>query len=137
MSADSAWESSGSDDRKEVFYGERVASAGDINGDGYDDVIVGAYDYDNGTNNSAGAAYIVYGYDVNTTTDFAGTIGGDNFSGSGSAEVFIGGLGNDTLTGGGGADSIRAGAGDDTIIVPDLAALNFLARSSPPFESNS
>jgi len=38
-------------------YGYSVSSAGDVNGDGYDDVIVGAYGY----NSSTGRAYIYYG----------------------------------------------------------------------------
>lgn len=40
--------------------GTSVASAGDINGDGYADVIVGATDYDNGESNE-GAAFIYTG----------------------------------------------------------------------------
>jgi hypothetical protein len=39
------------------FFGYAVASAGDVNGDGRGDVIVGAYQY----SNYAGAAYIYYG----------------------------------------------------------------------------
>jgi len=41
-------------------FGESVASAGDVNGDGFDDVIVGAKFYDNGESNE-GAAFIYYG----------------------------------------------------------------------------
>ena len=41
------------------FYGN-VNSAGDVNGDGYDDVIVGAYYY-NGVGVSSGRAYIYFG----------------------------------------------------------------------------
>ncbi len=40
--------------------GVSVSSAGDINGDGYDDIIVGAFSNDAG-GSSAGAAYVVYG----------------------------------------------------------------------------
>ncbi|MBL8008670.1 MAG: FG-GAP repeat protein, partial [Ignavibacteria bacterium] len=41
-------------------YGVSVSSAGDVNGDGYSDVIVGATDYDNGNVNE-GRAYIYNG----------------------------------------------------------------------------
>ncbi len=40
--------------------GEKVAGAGDVNGDGYDDVIVGAWHYDAGETDE-GAAFIFYG----------------------------------------------------------------------------
>ncbi|HET6564373.1 MAG TPA: integrin alpha [Xanthomonadales bacterium] len=40
--------------------GSSVAGAGDVNGDGYSDVILGAYSYDNGENNE-GAAFIYFG----------------------------------------------------------------------------
>ncbi|HEY1201766.1 MAG TPA: FG-GAP-like repeat-containing protein, partial [Niastella sp.] len=42
------------------FFGCPLAGAGDLNGDGYSDVIVGAYQYDLG-NNNLGAAFIYYG----------------------------------------------------------------------------
>ena len=37
-----------------------IDAAGDVNGDGYDDLIVGAYNYDNGQTNE-GAAFLFYG----------------------------------------------------------------------------
>jgi hypothetical protein len=43
-----------------TFFGASVASAGDVNGDGYDDVIVGAPYYNNGQN-MEGGAYVFYG----------------------------------------------------------------------------
>ncbi len=43
-----------------AWYGSSVASAGDVNGDGYDDIIVGAPGYDNG-NTDEGAAFVYLG----------------------------------------------------------------------------
>jgi hypothetical protein len=43
-----------------AYFGNSVSSAGDVNGDGYSDVIVGAYEYDNGQSNE-GRAYVYHG----------------------------------------------------------------------------
>ena len=43
-----------------AFYGSSVASAGDVNGDGYADVIVGAYRYDNGQTDE-GVSFVYHG----------------------------------------------------------------------------
>ena len=53
-----AWQAQGSSDF--TYMGWSVASAGDVNGDGYSDVIVGAYLYDNGQTDE-GAAFVYYG----------------------------------------------------------------------------
>ena len=42
-------------------FGVSVASAGDVNGDGYSDVIIGAFDYDDGANSDEGRAFVYYG----------------------------------------------------------------------------
>ena len=43
-------------------FGQSLGSAGDVNGDGYDDVIVGAYRYKNGDlDTEEGAAFLYYG----------------------------------------------------------------------------
>jgi hypothetical protein len=47
-------------DQDSAFYGISVAGAGDVNGDGYDDVIVGAYAYDNGES-AEGRAFVYHG----------------------------------------------------------------------------
>ncbi len=43
-----------------ALFGRSVASAGDVNGDGYSDVIIGAFNYDNGQNNE-GAVFVYHG----------------------------------------------------------------------------
>jgi len=43
-----------------AIFGWSVGTAGDVNGDGYNDVIVGAYDYDNGQTNE-GRAFAYHG----------------------------------------------------------------------------
>ncbi len=47
----------------EALYGVAVATAGDVNGDGYSDVLVGAHLYDTATTNG-GRAYLYYGNSV-------------------------------------------------------------------------
>jgi FG-GAP repeat len=47
-------------DQESAGFGRSVASAGDVNGDGFDDVIVGAYQYDNGQTNE-GRAFVYHG----------------------------------------------------------------------------
>ena len=52
------WTATG--DREGAYFGTSVAGAGDVNGDGYDDVIVGAPDYSN-DQSGEGAVFVFYG----------------------------------------------------------------------------
>ncbi|GAB2175797.1 M10 family metallopeptidase C-terminal domain-containing protein [Dongia sp. agr-C8] len=103
--------------------GRSVSSAGDVDGDGFDDIIVGAPKNDLGSigawNWSYGGAYIVFGENSNISK--MGTTGDDTLNGTAAAETIVGAQGNDTLNGGGGADSIRGGSGDDQINVSNHA----------------
>jgi hypothetical protein len=58
LSASPSWISEGN--QSYAWFGRSVASAGDVNNDGYDDVIVGAYYYDNGEINE-GSAFLYLG----------------------------------------------------------------------------
>jgi Ca2+-binding RTX toxin-like protein len=104
-----------------------VASAGDINGDGFDDLIVGNpdaairsgyYTYD------AGASYVIFGRAPDSAVARTGTgasqtlAGGafdDTLSGMGGDDELFGHGGNDNLDGGAGNDALRGGAGGDVM----------------------
>ena len=54
--------------------GISVSSAGDVNADGIDDVIIGAYTADPGGISNAGESYVVFGRDVALTGPFPGSL---------------------------------------------------------------
>jgi hypothetical protein len=106
--------------------GYSVASAGDVNGDGLADLIVGAYNSDPVTGeltlSNAGRSYLIFGSTTGTfsqtAVDQLGTSEADVLTGTAAAETLVGGAGNDTLTGGGGgADVLYGGSGADTLVV--------------------
>ena len=96
---------------KEAGYslGYSVAGGGDVNKDGYDDVIVGAY----GSNSDAGSAYIYYGgsnMDSTADIDLYGEAAMNNFFGSsvsiagdvnkdGYDDIIVGAYGYNNYTG--------------------------------------
>jgi hypothetical protein len=100
--------------------GRSVSGGGDVNGDGFDDIMIGANLADpNGS--ASGAAYVFFGADFTAAAARLGTSGPDVLAGTPGAESIIGKQGNDLLVGNGGADVILGGAGNDRIEVPDLA----------------
>ena len=110
--------------------GSSVASAGDVNGDGVDDLIIGAWSASPNVNNQ-GASYVVFGRA--SSIRFAGTAGDDVRSGAETNDSLSGQGGNDTLNGldgddildggdlsdvlngGDGADDLLGGAGGDIL----------------------
>jgi hypothetical protein len=98
--------------------GKSVSSAGDVNGDGIADLIVGAPSAESvGGATNEGESYVIFGGNFNGAVTHLGTSGDDTLTGSAAAETFVGGTGNDTLIGNGGADAFQGGAGDDAIVV--------------------
>jgi hypothetical protein len=99
--------------------GASVSAAGDVNGDGFADLIVGApYASPNGSR--SGSSYVVFGGNFTGAVTKLGTANNDALAGTAAAERFVAGQGADTLTGGGGADVLYGGAGNDTLRVPGL-----------------
>lgn len=92
--------------------GVAVDMLGDVNGDGYDDLIVGARSADTGAGNGVGESYVVYGFDSGAVTH-QGTSGGETIFGNGQDNVFVLGAGDDNFNTGGGDDSMRGGTGRD------------------------
>ena len=97
--------------------GRDVSSAGDINGDGLADVMVGAAGVDSGSprQQSSGAAYVVYGQLPDTAVNRTGSAASQSLVGGNFTDTLSGLGGDDRLFGHGGDDQLNGGAGNDTI----------------------
>jgi hypothetical protein len=107
---------------KDYLSSDSVSGAGDVNGDGFDDVLVGTpfTDPNGNIKDNAGQSYVVYGGDFTGVVTQQGGTGDDLLTGTAAADVIVAGQGNDTLIGNGGSDILYAGAGDDAIAISDL-----------------
>jgi len=109
------------------FAGLAVSAAGDVNGDGIDDVMIGAYKADQPGARDAGESYVVFGRAESVSSaddviDFysgehtVNTLAGDDIvRSSGGNDILTGNTGDDTLNGGGGDDQLRGDSGSDTL----------------------
>ena len=92
--------------------GMSVSAAGDVNGDGLADLIVGTY---------GSGSYVIFGSTTggfsHTAVDWLGTDTDEAHSGTTSGETLVAGAGDDTLTGNGGADVLYGGAGNDAFVL--------------------
>jgi hypothetical protein len=77
VQATATWSSES--DQAGSSYGFSVSSAGDVNADGYDDVIVGAHNYEN-TEQNEGAAFLYLGSAAGTESTFAWSAESDRAS---------------------------------------------------------
>lgn len=110
---------------KSELTGFSVDGAGDLNGDGFDDFVIGAPFASpddlivDGELIFAGKSYVVFGGDFTGAVDRLGGQADDVLIGTPGGDTIVGGAGNDILDGKGGPDVLRAGAGDDTLVLRD------------------
>jgi Ca2+-binding RTX toxin-like protein len=95
--------------------GRSVASAGDVNGDGFADLIVGA-PFADPHGNSSGVSYVIFAKLPDAAVNRAGTDASQTLAGGDFADTLSGLGGDDVLHGNGGDDTLIGGAGGDTII---------------------
>ncbi len=86
--------------------GVSVSIAGDINGDGFDDLAIATRYRD---------SYVVFGRDFTNKVNRLGTPNNDLLIGTDADDILVGGRGNDTLRGGRGSDVLYGGAGNDVL----------------------
>ncbi|MGF1455653.1 MAG: Calx-beta domain-containing protein [Alphaproteobacteria bacterium] len=94
--------------------GSAVSDVGDVNGDGFDDFLIGAYG--GGGNGQPGEAYLLFGSAPGKVIE--GTAGNDVLTGRSGDDGLRGLAGDDTLTGGAGDDLfvLDPAFGDDVIV---------------------
>jgi len=96
--------------------GSAVSNAGDLNGDGFADIMLSAP----GANSETGASYVLFGGNFTNSATRLGGTSPDLLVGTIAAEVLIGAQNDDTILGGGGADVLNGGAGSDVIAIGSL-----------------
>lgn len=103
-------------------FGSSLEAAGDVNGDGFADIIIGAPSTTDETV-VAGAAYIVFGDDLGGAVTALGDARDNVLQARRGrlGDAIFGGRGDDELRGDGGPDVLRGGPGNDVLILGDLA----------------
>lgn len=96
--------------------GQTIGSGGDINGDGYDEVLIGAPNAGPGVNTDVGYIYVLQGgptLGIELPVTHKGTPADNNLIGTSGVDVMHGHRGNDQIDAAGGNDVIKGGSGDD------------------------
>ena len=94
--------------------GAGVDTAGDFNGDGFDDIGLGSPYADPNAASNSGSTYIVFGGDHAGLVIQQGTSASETVTGNGQANVMVLGQGDDIFNSSGGDDVVRGGEGRDT-----------------------
>lgn len=97
------------------YFRSSVSAAGDVNGDGFDDLLIGSP-----YAGYAGENYVIFGSDFTGQVTAAGTPGNDLLIGTTGADIMIGDVGDDILLARGGSDVVKGGAGDDLLTLRNL-----------------
>ena len=97
------------------------AAIGDMNGDGYDDLLIGIWESDPNGRNNAGESYLIYGRNFSDAVTHVGTADNDTLEGTDGPDTMIGGRGDDLIKGTGGADVLKGGSGNDLLVVTDTS----------------
>ncbi len=93
--------------------GLSVSNAGDVNGDGIDDLILSGTGESNALFGGGEESYVIFGF--KTIEEITGTANNDVLSGTTEGETISGLTGNDSIKGLAGDDNILGGDGKDTL----------------------
>ncbi len=127
-------------DQDDAAFGQAVGTAGDLNGDGYDDVLVGAPGFDN-VQTDEGRAYVFLG-STPVITDYQWSAGGQSagdelgrsvatagdVNGDGYSDVVVGAPSNDETGPGAGKVYVYYGSGSGLGLEPAWTALGEAAE---------
>ncbi len=95
--------------------GWAVGRAGDVDGDGFVDLVISAPRFNGPGGADAGRSYVVFGGNYSGALTHLGGEGSDVILGTVGPDFIVAGAGDDEIHGGGGPDVIHGGAGDDRI----------------------
>jgi Ca2+-binding RTX toxin-like protein len=91
--------------------GQDASAAGDVNGDGFDDLLLGNFS----SSGYTGGAYLYLGADFRSDAEVVGTAGNDPLGGTAAGDGIVAGMGDDSVDGAAGNDTLKGAAGNDTL----------------------